>query len=143
MPKCSSCLNKSFEKLIDFGVIPKSGIFLSNPQQKFNNLRLYFEFCTNCALIRRIPFEKEFCDYSNISRTTGNQLPKYYPFVINSLNKKEDNFIIEVGSNDGTFLDCLKSAGFKNLLGIEPSIECSKLCKSKNHKTENVHLNNN
>src|SRR5262249_41626325 len=32
-----------------------------------------------------------------------------------------DDFILEVGANDGTFLKELRTRGYRNLLGVEPS----------------------
>lgn len=141
--KCPVCLSNSFKTLIDFGKVPRSDFFLSNPEEKFSEISLCFEFCENCALIRRKEFEEAEADYTEVSRATSRQLPVYAPEIINSLVKRanKDGFVIEVGANDGTFLDVLKKNSFDNLLGIEPSIACSEIAKSKGHKIETVHLN--
>lgn len=140
MLNCPCCNNPSFKRLINFGKIPKSGIFLKSLEDNLNFLNLEFEFCNKCALIRRVCHEDVTYDYTNIPRATKNQLPKYTQEILDSFTDKS-KFIMEVGSNDGTFLDVLKTNGFNSIMGIEPSISCASIAVSKGHSIENCHLN--
>ncbi|EMJ92073.1 methionine biosynthesis protein MetW-like protein [Leptospira alstonii serovar Sichuan str. 79601] len=49
-------------------------------------------------------------------------------------NLKESDKILELGCNDGSFLDYLKEKGYLNLTGIEPTLDSSKIAKEKGHK---------
>ena len=141
--KCPVCLNKSFEDLINFGEIPKSDFFLQNPIQRPPKIELSFEYCNKCAFIRQKSF-KELHNYSEDERKTKHLSPDYSIKIVESLHKKgikNNNLIVDIGCNDGSFLDVLSKSGFKNLLGIEPSISCSKICVSKGYKTENRYFN--
>jgi len=140
---CPNCLNSSFEPLIDFGIVPRSGSFLIDPNQSYPSVRLSFEFCPKCALIRRKSFEDDSYDYTHVGRSTGHRLPAYAIQIAEWFRQRGvgiDEFIVEVGANDGTFLDILTQEGFTNLLGVEPSRGCAAICHSKGHRVENVHL---
>ncbi len=82
------------------------------------------EYCRDCGLIRQTPNLEVKLDYTGRERATARQLPDYTDRIIGSLSELDvapDDLILEVGSNDGTFLKALRCAGFRNLLGVEPS----------------------
>lgn len=140
---CPICLNSSFESLIDFSLVPRSGTYLYDQEQKPKMIHLSFEFCSNCALIRRRVFNDETYDYTYNNRVTAHQLPSYIDLILDSMHQYRDycdNLIIDCGANDGTFLSALRQAGFSNLLGIEPSLYCADKCRSKGHDVVNKHL---
>lgn len=140
---CPSCLQNSFELLVDFGVVPCSGTFLSGPKQSYRAVPLCFEFCSKCGLIRRKLFVHEEHDYTCVSRATAHRLPGYGAQIVETLRQKgvdDGDLIVDVGANDGTFLRVLAEAGFPNRLGIEPSRACEALCRYNGQPIENVHL---
>lgn len=140
---CPSCLNTSFEPLIDFGRMPRTGYFLSSPEQSYPTLTLSFEFCSHCGLIRRIIDEEETADYTEVDRKTDRQLPNYVTEIVEKLENNQvhkDDLIIEIGANDGTFLNLLAARGFEKRLAVEPSIALAKLCSEKGHQIWNTHL---
>jgi hypothetical protein len=53
---------------------------------------------------------------------------------------RPDGLIIEIGANDGTFLNILAQSGFPRRLGIEPSQALSALCERSGHAVVNLHL---
>lgn len=140
---CPSCLHDSFESLVDFGVIPASGTFLGYPEQPHRRACLHFEFCSRCGLVRRKAFMDETYDYAHASRTTAHRLPSYAGKIAEALGLRgvhEANLVIDVGANDGAFLDVLAGAGFTKRLGIEPSGACAALYHSKGHAVERTYL---
>jgi SAM-dependent methyltransferase len=142
MTPCPACACSSFENLIDFGIIPKSGTYLESHSADFPRIHHSYEFCTSCGLIRQKNIESAPHDYTHVPRATNRQFPKYIDAIIASLKShgvSASDLIIEVGSNDGGFLDRLASAGFSNLLGIEPSIACAGLSLAKGHKVVTKH----
>jgi 2-polyprenyl-3-methyl-5-hydroxy-6-metoxy-1,4-benzoquinol methylase len=52
---------------------------------------------------------------------------KEYAIFIKSLSIGADEDILEIGANDGLFLGKMSEAGFKNLLGIDPSPQTAKI----------------
>ena len=146
MKYCPACSNESFELLIDFGTIPKSGVYLDSPEAPFPTIHLAHEFCTSCGLIRQKAIESGSHDYSRVDRATTRQFPKYIDQIIRSLSNYGialDDTIIEIGSNDGGFLDRLSTAGFSRLIGIEPSIACNEISRSKGHAIISAHWDEN
>ena len=52
---------------------------------------------------------------------------------INKINKND--LIVDVGSNDGTLLQCFSNNGYKNILGIDPASEIVDQANKKGIKT--------
>lgn len=142
-PFCPACGHAHFFELIDFGSLPVSGVFLSDPADTVTKRRLRFEFCNRCGLIRQPPIGSSVADYTHVSRPTARQLPHYAPEIIGRLREsvaQGDQLIIEVGANDGTFLNALAQAGFSRRLGIEPSQSLSTACEQSGHSMLTCHL---
>lgn len=140
---CPSCLNSSFETLIDFGVMPRTGFFLSSPQQSYPQLELSFEFCPQCALIRRQLLREDSPDYTEVNRKTDRQLPDYTHQIarfFEEANVGTEELVMEIGANDGEFLSFLAKAGYKNRLAVEPSITLANICSKRGHRVWNTHL---
>lgn len=140
---CPICLSSLFDVLVDFGEVPRSGTFLSEPEQPYWSIQLSYEFCLRCAYIRSKISEEGLHDYIHDERSTGHWIPIYAVEIAESLKRKgigPDALIIEIGANDGSFLDVLRRTGFTNCLGVEPSVACTEIGRSKQHQIENVHL---
>jgi SAM-dependent methyltransferase len=137
MTPCPSCSGSVYEDLIDFGTIPKSGTYLKSVVEDFPRIQHAFEFCAACALIRQKNIETASHDYTLVPRATTRQFPKYIDAIITSLSfhgVSSADLVIEIGSNDGGFLERLTSAGFSRVFGIEPSIPCAELSRAKGHQ---------
>jgi SAM-dependent methyltransferase len=142
--RCPACCHASFAELIDFGLVPHSGTFLSQPDEPFTQIQLSFEYCSQCALLRQRPVGRTLGDYTDVSRGTAGQLPAYATYLSESLrlsSGSRDHFVIEVGANDGAFLDILARRGFTNILGVEPSRNCAEACRARGHRVYERHLN--
>jgi hypothetical protein len=140
---CPACSNHGFEELIDFGQAPQTGAFLAHSTDSIRTIHLAFEYCPHCALLRRKSFGDESHDYTDVSRATGRQLPTYGSSLAESFRADgigAQDLIVEVGANDGAFLDALRAAGFSNLVGIEPSKACSSASIAKGYRIEMTHL---
>lgn len=120
---CPCCAGARFERLLDFGSVPVSGLFRADPAEHLPSALLAFELCTTCGLVRQ---EKETTlrDYSTINRTTARQFPMYGDELIanlESLGVGPGEFVLEIGSNDGSFLKRLHGGGFRQVVGVEPA----------------------
>jgi len=140
---CPICSAKSFGELIDFGYIPLSDYFSLDPKIQPEKNKLGFKYCLGCGFICQ-KFPKKH-DYVKDERKTKHLSFDYVSEIVEYFKEKTkpNELIMELGCNDGSFLDVLSRSGFDNLLGIEPSVICSDICKSKGYKIENVYFNKN
>ncbi len=140
MEECPVCLNRKFENFIDFGRIPVSDQYLKNSSESPKQIDLSFEYCPTCAFIRQKGIQDY--NYREDSRRTSHTQMIYCQNIAENLKKIDRGLIVDVGCNDGTFLDLLRNKGLENLLGIEPSVDCAKLCSLKGHRVENIYFEN-
>ena len=130
---CRNCKKKKFKKIFKLGSQPISSIFLKNIK-KIKNFSLDLYICKNCQLIQldKIPNLKEMYGKHYGYKTSISNL------MINHLKKKFKNFkkkkifknnknILDIGSNDGTFLNFFaKEKKNYKLFGIDPSASAFK-----------------
>lgn len=140
---CPVCQSEKFEELTDFDVIPRSGSFLPDREASFYKESHSLDFCSHCALIKRRLNSEGPLDYQHVNRVTREQMPAYVPEIIRILSNRyheSEGLIMDVGGNDGAFLDMVAQAGYPNCLNIEPSVALAEACLETGHKVENVHL---
>src|SRR5690242_15017722 len=120
-PACPCCGGAEFAPLVDFGEVVQSGTFLESPGRAPVSA-LAFAYCIGCGYARQSTRAPARQDYSQVNRRTEHQLPAYCGEIVDSLSKEgvaPGDLVVEVGANDGTFLDRLRAAGFRNLLAVE------------------------
>ena len=129
--------------MVDFGVLPSTGIFLSDSSVRYPTRQLAFNYCGHCACIVQIRSKTHGADYTEVGRGTQRQFPDYSEDIVSkvlALCKSPSDLLVEVGSNDGTFLTHLRDAGIENMLGIEPSRSLAEFSRSNGHRVENTSL---
>jgi len=135
---CVACgSNNSFKLLADFGEIPLSGYYNLDPKLRGPVARMALEFCEKCAFVRKLKAPSAIRDYQEIDRSTAGQLPFYLQDIVGQISEFQspDELILEVGANDGTFLNELKHQGFSKLGGVEPSLHLAEICRQNGHET--------
>ena len=140
---CPCCKNKQFKEYLNLHKMPITDFFYDKKIKKFNVNNLKFEICEKCCYIKQNTEVKK--EYLKINRATTNQSPKYLDLIIDFIKKyksDKNSLILEIGSNDGNFLDKLKQEEYKNIVGIEPSTFLSNLASSKGHKIINNYFTN-
>lgn len=126
MMACGVCDGVDFAPFFRSRLWSSSGRYLASETepQGFGPVRLMTEYCRTCGLIRQPPGFEIQLDYTGIERDTAKQLPDYAQRIIASLAELgvgPDDLVVEVGANDGTFLKAVRAAGYRNLVGVEPS----------------------
>jgi len=58
------------------------------------------------------------------------------PTYVDPLNLRKDDFIVEIGSGAGYFLDEMKERGFTNVVGVTLSENDAKFCSDKGHNVK-------
>ena len=159
MKKKFNIFNKKFIDKLSLGKHPCADTFLKNKfnAQKLKRYPLIVGFCECSHMTSIYPVPKyiryEKYDYSYtsdnsvVSRTHFREIAKYI-----SKNYKLDkkHFVVEAGSNDGTFLKEIYNFSKAKILGVDPSKNITNISRRKkietftnyfNRKTSKIILN--
>ena len=129
--RCRNCKKNKFIKIINIGKQPISSVFLKNKNFKLKKYSLDLYECLSCRLIQfgKIPPLNEMYGLSYGYRTSLSKLmlrhmKNKFKFLIKKKFIKRKSNILDIGSNDGTFLNFFAESGYNNLLyGVDPSAE--------------------
>ena len=122
---CRICKSHEIKTFFDLGSQPLANSLLNSSDTNENVYPLSLSFCKYCALVQlnqTIKPEILFSNYiwvTGTAKTTVDYSEKFYKAVVDRLFGKKGR-VLEVGSNDGTFLIPFKRAGFE-VLGIDPA----------------------
>jgi len=146
---CRICSSENLELALEMGVSPISEKYLIKKNLEKNSpkapLDLYF--CKNCTHIQLLHVVNPNFLWSNFTFKTSRdeKLIKHFKDIVGRITKisdlKKNDFILDVGSNDGTLLKCFFSKGFKNTLGIDPASEIVDRANKEGVKTIKGYMN--
>jgi SAM-dependent methyltransferase len=135
MPSCHLCGSPKLSSLIDFGRHPISKHYLNKKTDDKPAWSVKLFFCESCGLSQLIdscPPEFLYDDYVTLSSWKPQPHVKHEIEILKKYSKLDTAAnIVEIGCNDAMFLAELAEAGFKNLIGIEPSADAYALAVSK------------
>lgn len=146
--KCRICESKNLDLVFDLGNQPWGNNFLTLDKiGKEKKYPLELLYCNNCSLSQlsyTVQKEVMFSDHTYLSGMTSS-LANHFKDVANLLNKRfneknEKKNILDLGSNDGTFLKQFNSLGW-DVLGVESSKKISKIANKNGIKTLNKFFN--
>ena len=134
--KCKFCQNK-LKPFMSFGKMPMANGFLKKKDFKKEFFyKLEVGFCKKDYLFQvnnhpRSPhiFNNQYPFYTEKSAYMVDHFKKYFKWIKKKFIKKNSK-IIEIGSNDGTFLKFFKESNISHL-GIEPSANVAKYSRKK------------
>ncbi len=140
--KCRNC-NKSLTKVVELGTQPLSGIFLAKKENNLKKYSLDLYNCKSCNLIQlgKSPpaqkmYGKDYNYKTSMSKLMVTHLQKKYKKILSYRLIKNFSNILDIGSNDGTFINFFtKNEKKLNLFAIDPSAE-----KFKNLYNKKVNL---
>lgn len=124
---CQGCGSGGLERLLDLGYQPLCNEFL--PAGDAPEPQTYYPlcvcFCHQCSLAQLdyvVPTEVAFGDQYTYLTGSSESLIRYYSQLAHRLvemfNLRAGDTVIEIGSNDGTFLKAFQSLGL-DVLGID------------------------
>jgi ubiquinone/menaquinone biosynthesis C-methylase UbiE len=137
--KCRACNNKKLSKIVDLGKQPLANALLKKKNVK-KEIKIPLELCIcdNCKLVQlkhtvnpKVLFQK----YIWVTGTSD-KVKKYREIFFNKIKKfisLKNNFICEIASNDGFFLESVKKEN--RVIGIDPAKNIAKIAISKGIKT--------
>ena len=126
---CQICGYGNLESLLDLGYQPLCNDYLSAndapSSRTFYPLCVYY--CEKCSLAQLgyvIPTEETFGEQYTYLTGSSRTLVEYYEALAQQLNQRfnlsSGDVVVEIGSNDGTFLKAIRSQGLSPI-GIEGS----------------------
>ena len=133
--KCRLCRLGSVDLHLDFGKQPIVHDLLDRSDQSYRTFPFNVGYCPSCGfmqLIDNIPPEALYKNYFTVSSW------KSQPHVTRLMQLMEGVFdlnprtrILEIGCNDGSFMEKLAENGYRNALGIEPTKDAYKLAEGR------------
>ncbi len=145
--ECRCCGSKKLKRVLSLGFQPLANNLIKKINDKVEKYPLEMNYCSNChnaQLSIAVDAKKMFNNYYYLSSTTAS-FRKHFEEAANKyykefkLNKK--SYIIDIGSNDGVGLLPFKKLGIKNILGIEPAKNLSKISTKNGIKNFNGFFN--
>ena len=126
--KCKNCKNSSLKKIFKIGKQPISSVFLDKPKVILKKYSLDLYKCENCELVQfsSLPPLKDMYGLTygyntSLSPLMVNHMRKKYKFLKINYKKLLKGQILDIGSNDGTFLNLLGNLKGVKLYGMDPS----------------------
>ncbi len=140
--KCRFCKSKNLKDVIDLGHQALTGVFPSKKNIKITKGPLKVALCKNCSLLQlrhsyniEEMYGENYGYRSSLNSSMVNHLCNKSISLIRKYKIKKNDYIIDIGSNDGTFLNSFLN--YKNLIGVDPTIKKFKKYYKKNIITIN------
>ena len=147
LKKCRLCESRNLNLFINFGKMPLAGAFLS--KKKIKDEILYpmgMQYCKNCTSVQVdtvVPLEVLFKKYFYFSSSIGTLINHFFDLseIISKKILKKGGNVLEIGCNDGVFLNHLVKNNKINCIGVDPAKNVIKKINNKKIKTYNVPFN--
>ena len=137
MAKCRNCKSNKLKKIITVGSQPLSGVFYKKKKFNLKKYSLDLFKCRKCKLIQLYKNAKsdqmfgETYEYkTSLSKLMVFHIKKKIEFFKKKNLIKYNSSILDIGSNDGTFLNNLNKS--MKLFGIDPTAKKFKHLYNKN-----------
>lgn len=125
MYSCNLCRGSDLLPLIDFGDHPVAKHYLAEPTDSRELWPVRLFFCESCGLTQLVdscPPEILYDNYVTLSSWKSQPHVQREIEIVKSLEGMgPDAKVIEIGSNDGMFLEQMSLSGYNNTLGVEPA----------------------
>lgn len=132
---CISCASKIFD-FLDLGSMAFANAFLTDVDVFEKKEPLKVAFCPKCYLVQlsvesRVNPSLLFNNYDYFTSSSPQLYNHFYGYaeeIVDRCDGIKDKLIVEIASNDGLLLSCLRSKGAKKLLGVDPATNVVKEC---------------
>ena len=141
--KCNIC-NKKFIDFLSLGKHPCADTFLKTKNQA-KSLKKYplvvgFCKCSHLTTIYPVPKYERYEKYDYSYTSDNSPVSRaHFKNIANIIFKKfkidKKSFVVEAGSNDGTFLSEIKKISNAKVLGVDPSSNIAQIAKKRKIKT--------
>ena len=130
--KCPAC-SETAEKNVFFEAsqFSTSGILVEKKVAQEAKFVISMEACSNCFFMQLSKNKSPVKNYTLVDRDTNSQLPHYKNKILSIIESNlphKSAHILEVGANDGTFMNELLINNFNVVSGVEPSEKLAARC---------------
>jgi len=133
---CRGCGGTNLARFLSLGDVPLANSFLSAEQLQEIELRFPLEvfFCGDCSLVQLLHVVSPqvlFSNYvyrSGTSQTLARHNAALADDVVSRLRLCSDDLVLEVGSNDGSLLQCFRKRGVCTV-GVEPAKNIARIAR--------------
>ena len=130
---CRLCQSSNLVSVLKLASTPPANAFVKkdkcNLEQKKYPLQLYFcNTCNHVQLTDIVDPSELFENYVYVSGTSPvfvDHFKNYAQTIIKKYRPSIENYVLDIGSNDGTLLKFFKEMGYK-VIGVDPAKEISK-----------------
>ncbi len=135
--------NNTLEPILNLGIQPLANSLKKNKNKKEFKVKLSISYCRKSSLLQLDQTVNKNLLFDKYVWVTGTgQMTKDYANIFfNKLSKitniSKNDTIIEIASNDGTFLKPFIKNNFKKVIGVDPAKNIAKIANKKNIKTLN------
>ena len=109
--KCRSCKHSNIKSLFDIGDLYISSWLTQKDQNKIIRSPLVLMMCSNCNLVqlkhtvkKNYLYSKDYGYRSGTNLTMNSHLKNLVKDILNKVNIKNDDHVLDIGCNDGTLL---------------------------------------
>lgn len=143
---CRSCKSNDLDLVIDLGYHAWCNNFITDQEmgsEPTYPLRMVFcHHCSLCQLDTTVPKEIMFKEHYYVSGTTETLRAHFFSVAKSTerwINKK--SYILDVGGNDGTFLQQYAGLGYKKLINVESARNIAEMSANNEISTVNNFFN--
>ncbi len=137
MHLCRSC-SETLTPIINFGTMPIANYFREHSDPPPATFEMQALVCLGCSLFQLgdqpLPedmFNGYYPFYTGLSKHMRQHFSSAFESILElNQDKDKDIFIVEIGCNDGTFLENALKNGVRHL-GVDPSSNVVEKCQSK------------
>jgi len=140
---CRVCSSKNIVGFFDLGKQPLANSLPARPDEREDVYPLSLSYCRDCGLAQlneTVPPGILFSQYvwvTGTSRTANEFAKKFHVELEARAGVQKEGYVLEVASNDGTFLRPFKEAGWK-VLGVDPAENISEMAARSGIRTKCV-----
>ncbi len=140
--RCRACGGSNLALFLNLGEVPLANSFLRAEQVHQAEPRFPLEvfFCVDCSLVQLLHVVHPEVLFSNyVYRTGTNQTIARHNAVladtaIDQLRLSSKDLVVEIGSNDGSLLQCFRERGIRTV-GIEPAKNIAQIARAAGIET--------
>jgi hypothetical protein len=144
LKECRISNSKNLTKILDLGLQPLANSLKKKQFELEEKYPLSISYCKESSLVQlneTIKKEILFDSYvwvTSTSSTAKDYAETFYQTVTKDIKlDKNNDLIIEIASNDGTFLKPFVNGGFKKVMGVDPAKNICELANKNQIKTIN------
>lgn len=140
--QCRVCNGKDLIVFLDLGRQPHADNCIAPKDLKKREIHYPLRacFCRACTTVQidyTVPKEVIFEEYLYVSGTTRTLKAHFANStkrLIKNLKLRKGNFVVDIGSNDGTWLECWRGTGIRTL-GVDGAKNLAKVANAKGLET--------